>query len=189
MSNDLVRAVPTFGNRTSLLPRGTAYAMSMDLELAHEGGTGKRFFLRTKDHDAAAGQVYHVFGRTSVLSAEGLIRELPSDLTLAYAAADLIRIQADESYAIEGEVLFDWRTTGMLRITFSGVVGLEGLEQGPAKIPPFQRPKAGSCFIATKHDTAVPSLRWLSQSQLFGVGTAQTGDDRLALSLDLYSAR
>jgi hypothetical protein len=191
MSTVAIPASP-FGERRGLLSKNLTYFCSLDVRFTLDGR-----FLRTQGPAVGkeAGGTYHVFGATTVKTADGTLREVP-DCRVLHAEGTLTHDLGASAAGLEGQITLEVEGTSgvLLLVRFGGVLSMLG---GVADLTPPRSGAIGSAFITTRHESALSSLRWLTRCQLFGVGRAridggQGGDDgastTLTLSFDLQSA-
>jgi hypothetical protein len=116
--------------------------------------------------DADVGRTYHVFGDTSFQTASGLVQEVPL-LQVVAGEAELRPDLGDEALTFVGRLTLAAQPKAYVLLDFEGVVtpvgGVRSLDSHKGAVP------AGT-FISTRHQCDVPSLRWLTRCQLFGVG-------------------
>ena len=186
-----------WGDRRDLLPKRMTYVCSLDVRFALDGryltiagGSGDPSVkpqVRPRDR----GETYHVFGDTSFETASGLVQEVPL-LNVIAGQAELRNDLGSEALSFVGRLTLEAKPRGYVLLDFDGVVAPVG---GAGSIACHRGKLPASTFMSTRHQCDVPSLRWLTRCQLFGVGETifekeQAGDARrmVTMSLDLLSA-
>ena len=187
-----------WGDRRDLLPKRMNYVCSLEVTFALEGRYLKVFHpekdpktTSTDQPPKRFGETYHVFGDTSFETANGLIQEVPL-LKVVAGQAELRNDLGDEALSFVGGLTLEARPKGFVLLDFDGVVapvgGAGSLAYHPGQLP-------ASTFMSTRHQCDVPSLRWLTRCQLFGVGKTTFGEEqgrdgsrKVTMSFDLLSA-
>ncbi len=200
MNDNLKRQPPvaSWGDRRALLAKRMAYAMSFDVELRVEAAGTKLALLSAsasasaKEGGRTIGSLYHIFGQSSVVIADTSVREVPESLRVVYGDAELTADIGAEANSIAGSIVFKGEGDMVMSMGYSGT-----LTSSRGSSNPLGKDARGTVFIATRQDSSVPSLRWLAQRQLFGVGRMTAKGIRsgradqaeyLEMSFDMYTA-
>jgi hypothetical protein len=128
--------------------------------------TAAKRVVKASPVDANVGCTYHVFGDTSFETATGLVQEVPL-LQVVAGQGQLRPDLGDEALSIEGRLTLCPQPKTFVLLDFEGVVtpvgGVRSLTRHAGALP-------ARTFVSTRHQCDVPSLRWLTRCQLFGVG-------------------
>ncbi len=169
-----------WGDRNVLIPKRLQYVLTMEFVA---GVTALHLNVQPRD-----GAIRHLFEQSVATLPDGTRADLPlgrieagdgrmGTETDPTSSALTLRISARLGSA-----------AAPVLIACSGVVNFDGGPQGLHLGGP--RYRTGTAFVATRHETASATYRWLNRRQLFGTGRAvfDTESDEMAFTFDLYAS-
>lgn len=179
----MVPAVP-WGDRTELLPKRMQYVLSLDFEAEC---TGPALIIRPRTGEG----LRHLFDEVVATTPEGLRCDLPQARILG-GVGEIGDPNDPLSSALQTLITLDLDgTSDPLDIQCDGVVIFAGGPPAFRSDPPWSS-LSGAAFVATSHETASATYRWLNRRQLYGVGQVSgsrvSGRGVLSFSFDLYAA-
>jgi hypothetical protein len=190
--------IRTFGERTAPLPRTKAYAFSLDLAFSGVtvDGEAQRVAMRADASQDPSdtfrnGLIYHVQDEVLIRSADGKVRDIPHEATIASATA-LVVGSPTGGADLKARVLARWQQEAYLSFDIRGVLYPGGalLRFWSQRSPRSLTDTIGT-QIAISTECQSANFRWLVQGQLFGWGRVElvrVGDQWTArFTYDLYS--